>query len=231
MLTKFICKKIEPNKLSPEEIREIVSLHQDYFHISEDYVITLLNKRDTIRIYRDKKTNILIGTVGVQHILIDNKIIILYLGNIVVKDQYQRYGILTHTIMREICNTIFKYPTLKKYQMSLSSTPKAFNYYQSLPIYWPSIHTSTPNYVDQIFDRVAKVLFDSNYYVENGNYIIDSLKKNKVTVEDKQPKNQEFAQLNPQYKDGCQLLCCVEFNIKNFLFILKKNLNKLFFKR
>lgn len=108
----IVHKTINPKVQCTEVSEKIALLHQQYFDLKTDEIIKNIKKRDYIDMYYNNHGD-LIGTVGIQWYHFGNNVI-LYLGNAVIMDNYQQYGLLTKSIYRAILKTIIKYPFKKK---------------------------------------------------------------------------------------------------------------------
>lgn len=229
-MRKVTCFSVAPTQLTTLQKEAIIKLHQSQFHLSENEIISLLNQREKVRLYYDYSNRSLVGTVGIQDIYPTKKTVMVYLGNIVIDERYQRYGILSDTILREIFRLFCVYPFHKKFQVSLATTSKAYSYYQRLPHAWPRIDEQTPQEVQMVLEKIAHDFFEDKFHLnEQGNIIIDKLHQDKSDVfKTNDVNNSAFFQLNPNHIEGDQLLCCAAFTWKNFFSIVNKFFTKRF---
>lgn len=211
----------KPQEITDEEFAEIINLHRAQFNLSSESIKHYLLERDYIDLYLSPQGEI-IGTVGTKWYEINGNII-LYIGNAVVKNNFQQTGILTSTIYSMVCKTFLRFPHKKKYAIAFSTTPEAYGYFSKFKYFWPKPKTSFSPEVKKISEFFLNTHYKDNYVFNNDCFFIKGLQNNVIKTSQSTYENQYknwFVNINPDYINGTQLLCCVPFNMGNFMTVI-----------
>lgn len=223
-------EKINPMDLSSTDKREISALHRQFFGLDNGDIISYLQKRDLIYLFREKKTNDIVGTLGVQW-LVNKKSVVIYLGNVAIRKDYQRKNLLTQSFITIYFMTLRKHISKKIYFCCFMSTPKAFNITKHFPDHFPNEKDSTPPHIKSLMKALANEVVGEGNFIEHKDHILISNFSKKKFIKAKHRSkcyNGLFEKLNPDYENGHQLLtlfrvtmsACITsiFNLIKFVF-------------
>lgn len=177
MLYLFICgvrimiklQIIKWGAFSAEQEKQIVDLHHHYFDLPSKNIIEFLKARDEVHLFFDTSNGQLIGTIGIQWFQFKG-VIIMYLGGIVVLEEYQKYGILTKSLVPSVIKTTLRHPFSKRFVMTMATTPDAFRYFAKFPTYWPKPGEPIPEEVQSVFTQFCERYCPGNYKQSDGIY-------------------------------------------------------------
>ena len=168
-----------PLSLQDELKNKICRLHKTFFNLEMGEAARYLEARDLVYIFSEKETGDVVGTVAVKWIEYGVSIIV-YLGNIVFSEKYQRQNFISHTIFQSYLKTLVKFPGKKVYFSVLMTTPKAYNLGTRFPHHFPCPTKETPQDISEIMGVVANEIAGAqNYKMRNNVLIVNNFKKKK----------------------------------------------------
>lgn len=217
-------KCINPKVEDETIFHEVIDLHQKHFKLNGDDIITFLKNRDYVDLYYNKERR-LVATVGIQWYEVGNNIV-LYLGNAVVDDAYQKKGLMTRSLYRAVLTTIFKYPFKNKYTIALATSPKAYSYYSKMAHYWPKPYEPIPDEIKQLLETFLEENYQDHYQVNPDFFLVSPDTNKKISATHPIELRNRFDDLwfslaIPKFEDGYQLPCVAKVDMTNFKIITK----------
>ncbi len=228
-----------PLTLQTELKNKICNLHRSFFNLKKGEAARYLEERDLVYVFSEKKSGEVIGTVAVKWIEYE-KSIIIYLGNVVFCDKYQRQNFTSHAIFQSYLKTLFKFPGKKIYFSVFMTTPKAYNMGKRFPHHFPCPQQKTPQDILSIMKIVANRISGADNYSLNDDFIVvNNFKKKKFMLDPSKETVKSydgfFEKINPDFIKGNQLLSVFPVTYKvvflmawnNVYYIVKKMQKKL----
>ena len=214
-------KVYSPSEINGSILNQIFELCDFLFSIDHDLLTSIIKAKDEQHLYFHK--NKLIGIFGFKKTIIDSTLI-LYIGNAIIHPSYQKYGLLTKSIIRCTVIPIFFNPLTPKYCVAFSTTPHAYSYFTKLYEYWPQAKKETPLHINNLIKMYLESENIDDYKFANGVFIDNQL-LNKIfpKIINTPNKNIEdyFNAINPNASFGAQVVCITPINLRNLLYVLK----------
>ena len=179
-------REFHPLDIDKNTKEEICRLHQSVFRLDDEEIIECLSDRDVLFTFVDEKSHKLMGTVAVRWIEHNDKVIV-YVGNAVFYEKYQRQNFLSYIVYKVLLKTFIKFPLRTIYFSSAMTTPKAFNICRRFPEHYPRADVKASSEVISVMDTVSKeVCGEGNYSVYDDIFITHSLNKENFQSQDSQ---------------------------------------------
>ena len=220
------------NPLTLQE--KICKLHRSFFDLEIGEAEKYLEARDLVYVFSEKENDEIIGTVAIKWIQ-HEKNIIVYIGNVVFCEKYQRQNFLSHVIFQAYLKTLIKFPGKKVYFSCFMTTPKAYNICKRFPQHFPCPDKKTPQEVLSVMDTVAhEIAGPKNYTTQGDVTIVSNFKKRKfmhnASKETLKSYNGFFEEVNPDFIRGTQLISIFPVSYKeaflmawhSFYYLIKK---------
>jgi len=173
---------VHPSALSQEEWVEILSLHQKVFPFSSEVITHLIKERESLLLYREKKTNTLIGTIGCSFLSL-NSFLILYMGNVVIDPAHQKNGLFLHGQYYYALKAMMRYPFRRKFVCGFAMTEESARWAKHFPIHWPKENTFTPEPMFHLMKGIAeKLVGKGGYTVEERKIFVQRLPLRQMLV-------------------------------------------------
>ncbi|HBN22768.1 MAG TPA: hypothetical protein DD412_05975 [Holosporales bacterium] len=223
-----------PLTLQDELKNKICNLQRSFFDLEMGEAVRYLEARDLVYVFSEKENKEVIGCVAIKWIQ-HEKSIIIYIGNVVFAEKYQRNNFLSHLFFPIYLRTLFKFPGKKIYFSCFMTTPKAYNICKRFPYHFPCSTQKNPQNVLEVMKVVAeKIAGAQNYEMNKGTILINNFKKKKfmhnASKEAIKSYNGFFEKVNPDFIKGYQLVVVFPISIKSvaiavwstFYYLVKK---------
>lgn len=215
--------KYKPEAISGEQIDSIIKLIQSKIFITSDEIKQLISNRSIIHVYYNDKN--IVGVLGFKWIVSQN-IVYMYVGNVVIDNEYQKCGLLSKSLVDAIVYTYLHYPLKNKFVVAFATTPQAYQYITSFKEAWPRPNAVTPTEMFNLILQYMKTIGESRYYVNQNdrsivcNTISQIYELNPKEIKDEEVKRYFYSHV-PKESKGLQLVCIAPFSIKNIFNTLK----------
>lgn len=223
-----------PVNLQDELKNKICNLHRSFFNLELGEAAQYLEARDLVYVFSEKEGGEVVGSVAIKWIQ-HEKSIIIYIGNVVFSEKYQRQNFLSHVIFQSYLKTLLKFPGKKVYFSVFMTTPKAYNLGKRFPHHFPCPTKKTPQDILSIMNTVANEIAGAqNYKTTNDVIIINNFKKknfmHNISKEVVRSYDGFFEEINPDFAKGEQLLSVFPVTYKE-IFLMSWNSLYYFIKK
>lgn len=221
-------KQITKNtaELQDDDVKQIVDLHQSFFDLSADDIVTFMRHRDEVDMYYNRSGK-LIGTVGIQRAVVDGRNI-MYIGNAVIDKDYHGRGLLTRSLLRPVLRMFYKNMFRNSYVISFATSVGAYTYLSKYKYAWPKPFQPMPEYPRYLLETFLKEHYNDQYKPNENAFLINQ-KDARITSKttESEPDNLPslwFTLTNSDYKSGQQLPCIVRINLSVVLVLVSSGL-------
>ena len=140
--------------------------------------------------------------------------------------QYQKLGLMTYSIIRAALLTYKNYFLKNKYFIALTTTPQAYQYLTFFKEYWPTAGKETPLEIVALMESFLLLEGINKYKIKEGviiNYeLLDKIKDADSGYINNEKVLNYYNHINPQARNGAQLVCIAPFIFSNVSDVLKR---------
>lgn len=227
----FFWKKLKANtvpisKITQDQKTAMFELFQKFYEdVDKDQFIKDMNAKDSIIILTSKNKELRgFSTLTSFDVLEDNRLHhIIYSGDTIIDPSYWGTAALTMEFLKNIIKAKMKRPFSPVWWYLISKGYKTYllmaNNFMN---YYPRYDRKTPVVVQKIMNDVSEKLYPGRHDQNNGILVFQGERHEKLKdfvapisqqLKEKYPKIKFFADKNPNWMNGDELVCLGEVNL------------------
>ena len=217
---KISYQVIECNKIDKQLMEEFIHLEQKFFGLTRDDLLKSISQKDLLYAFFKNDERKLIGTLAIKWIFFQDHVIV-YLGNGAIEQEYQRHNFSNTVLFNSYLRTHWKFPGKKVCFACFMGTPKAYNIAQRYPNHFPQKGIETDVFTRQVMTIVCDTIAGEGKYEKHGDIFLLTAYKKKNTIREKAIEgvvsyDGYYEEVNPDYRDGKQLLMVFKVDTEAF---------------